>query len=144
MNIGAGKRMAIAGHGDAPPSRRWSAWIPRIAALLALLAIPAVCIASMPSPAECAEAGDFIRNAALARDGGISEERFIGQIRDDVLVIQGFPPQLRWFVQDDDDAEFLIAAATDVFRHPREARMHQGDFVTACLGRTAPAAGTRL
>jgi hypothetical protein len=82
---------------------------------------------------ECVEAGDFIKNAALARDGGVSEADFIGRIRDDIELIQAFPPQLRWFVQDDDDAAFLLGAATDVFQKPRDASEHQRDFVKTCL-----------
>jgi hypothetical protein len=49
--------------------------------------------------AECAEGGEFIRNAALARDAGTSREFFIGRLEEDLILIQAFPPQLRWFVQ---------------------------------------------
>src|SRR5437763_16528374 len=85
--------------------------------LLALIFVPAICIAHQLSTTECTEGSDFIKNAVLARDGGMSEVRFIDKINEDIQVIQSLPPQLRWFVQDDDDAEFLLAAATDVFRH---------------------------
>ena len=57
--------------------------------------------------AECAEGGEFIRNAALARDAGASREFFIGKLAEDLILIQAFPPQLRWFVQDAADEEFL-------------------------------------
>ena len=100
--------------------------------LLLLLAAPAA-MARQPSPDECAEAGDFIRNAALARDGGISEADFIGRVRDDIELIQAFPPHMRWFVQDEDDAEFLLAAATDVFQKPKQAGEHRHDFMRACM-----------
>ena len=98
---------------------------------LLLLALP--CLARQPSATECVEAGDFIKNAALARDGGMTETDFLGRIRDDIELIQSFPPHLRWFVQDDDDAEFLLAAATEVFQKPKRASEHQNDFIKACL-----------
>lgn len=111
--------------------------IPRVppasAAILVLVLLPALCLARAPSANECVEAGDFIKNAALARDGGMAEADFISRIRDDIEIIQSFPPHMRWFVQDEEDAEFLIAAATDVFRKPRLAAEHQRDFVKACL-----------
>jgi hypothetical protein len=111
------------------PVLRWK----KSLALIALLLIPAVCMAHQPSRQECAEGGDFIKNAALARDHGMQEASFISRIQDDIEVIKSFPPPLRWFVQDDEAAEFLIAAATEVFRKPKEASKHQADFVKACL-----------
>jgi hypothetical protein len=113
-------------------------------ALLALMLIPAVAIAHQPSRQECAEGGDFIKNAALARDHGMPEASFISRIQDDIEVIKAFPPPLRWFVQDDEAAEFLIAAATEVFRKPKEASKHQADFVKACLRKVVTKPGTRL
>ena len=106
---------------------------PRTAALLALVLLPSLCLARAPDASECAEAGDFIKNAALARDSGMAEADFLSRIHDDIEVIQSFPPQMRWFVQDEEDAAFLIAAATDVFQKPREAAEHQRDFVKACM-----------
>jgi hypothetical protein len=106
----------------------------RLSAALFLLALfPSLVAARIPSATECMEAGDFIKNAALARDGGMAEADFISRIRDDIEIIQSFPPHMRWFIQDEDDAEFLIAAATDVFQKPRLATDHQRDFVKACL-----------
>ncbi|HYC42209.1 MAG TPA: hypothetical protein VEB70_04395 [Noviherbaspirillum sp.] len=106
---------------------------PRTAALLALVLLPGLCLARVPDPNECVEAGDFIKNAALARDSGMTEADFISRVRDDIEVIQSFPPNMRWFVQDEEDAAFLIAAATDVFQKPRQAAEHQRDFVKACM-----------
>jgi hypothetical protein len=106
---------------------------PRTTALLALVLLPGLCLAHAPDPSECTEAGDFIKNAALARDSGMAEADFISRIRDDIEIIQSFPPHLRWFVQDEEDAAFLIAAATDVFQRPRHAMEHQRDFVKACM-----------
>jgi len=100
--------------------------------LLALALLPGLCAAHQLSKLECREGSDFIKNAALARDGGMNEARFIGQIRDDIEVIKGLPRELRWFVQDEEDADFLLAAAANVFREPKEALAHQSDFLVAC------------
>jgi hypothetical protein len=85
---------------------------------------------------ECVEGSDFIKNTALARDRGANEAAFISKLRDDIEIIQGFPPQLRWFVQDDGDANFLIDATTAVFEEPKAARMHQTEFFVSCIGKS--------
>lgn len=113
-------------------------------ALLALMLIPAVSMAHQPSRQECREGGDFIKNAALARDRGMPEESFISRIQEDIEVIKAFPPPMRWFVQDDEAAEFLIAAATEVFRKPKEASKHQADFIRSCLRKVVAKPGLRL
>ncbi len=110
---------------------------PLCAAFALAILIPVPCLARAPSADECREAGDFIRNAALARDGGMVEADFISRIRDDIEMLQAFPPHMRWFVQDEEDAEFLLAAATDVFQKPRLPADHQRDFVRTCLGKAA-------
>jgi len=99
----------------------WPALPPLLLAFLA-----ATSTAGVPSAKECVEAGDFIGNAALARDGGITEEQFLARIHEDLEVIKAFPPQLRWFVQDDDDARFLVEAASAVFREPKAGRLTIG------------------
>jgi hypothetical protein len=116
----------------------------KILALLTLMLIPALSIAHQPSRQECTEGGDFIKNAALARDRGMPEESFIAKIQDDLEVIKAFPPQLRWFVQDDEAAEFLLAAATDVFRNPKAAPKHQAEFIKACLRKVGAKPPVRL
>lgn len=103
--------------------------------LLALALLPILSAAHQLSKLECSEGSDFIKNAALARDGGMQETRFLDQIRDDIEVIKGLPRELRWFVQDQEDADFLLAAATAVFRDPKEALAHQSDFLIACDGK---------
>jgi hypothetical protein len=102
------------------------------------------CLAHAPSVGECAEGSDFIHNAALARDNGTKESSFLGKIREDIELIQSFPPSLRWFVQDDDDAEFLIGAASEVFQRPRAPDLHRSDFLKACLARTRVTPSARL
>jgi hypothetical protein len=108
--------------------------------LLAFLA--ATSTAGVPSAKDCVEAGDFIGNAALARDRGITEEQFLARIHEDLEVIKAFPPQLRWFVQDDEDAQFLIEAATAVFREPKAAADHRADIIGACMARSRGNSGT--
>ena len=81
---------------------------------------------------ECVEASDFIRNAALSRDGGYLEEAFVARVEDDIAAIQAFPPKSRWVVQDDDDAVMLVGALKEVFRNPLPAEEHQNRFLTMC------------
>jgi hypothetical protein len=123
----------------------FTSWPVRAAVVLLILMLaPAGAAAHQPSPKECVEGGDFIKNAALARDRGMPEESFIGKIQEDIEVIRAFPPHMRWFVQDDEAAEFLLAAATEVFRKPRPASRHQADFIRACLRKVPSKPGLRL
>jgi hypothetical protein len=89
---------------------------------------------------ECVEGSDFIRNAALSRNNGITRSEFIGRMHADIELIQAFPKELRWFVQDDSDAELLLGHAALVFDEPREPESHQAAFLQACIGRTDNAA----
>jgi len=90
------------------------------------------------SIAECSEGGEFIRNAALARENGISREFFLGRLEEDLMVIRAFPPELRWFVQDDSDEAFLSERAAKVFDEPKKPEEHEAAFVRDCLLHTAP------
>ena len=82
---------------------------------------------------ECAEGGDFIRNAALSRENGMDGTTFITKMLADVALIRSFPVELRWFVQDVQDEDFLVKAATDVFEHPKAPEEHQRSFIGACM-----------
>ena len=93
--------------------------------------------ASRPSMAECFEGSDFIANAALSRDAGMSSEAFIGRMEQDFVVIQDFPSELRWFVRDADDEAFLLESAREVFAHPGAAESHRRTFLQACVDRMA-------
>jgi len=84
---------------------------------------------------ECMEGSDFIRNAALSRDYGITREEFLERMRSDILAIQSFPRELRWFVQDEQDEELLIAHAERVFDEPRPPESHQSEFLEVCVSR---------
>ena len=73
--------------------------------------------AAMPSHplAECREGGDFIRNAAVSRDNGITREFFMSRLAGDLMAIRSFPPELRWFARNEDDEALLTNAAANVF-----------------------------
>ena len=103
--------------------------------LAAVFAFGAPAGASVPTLSECFEAGDFIANAALARDNGISREQFMGRLADDFVVIRAFPVDLRWFVKDADDERFLASAAEDVFTLRASPALHRSSFLRACIER---------
>lgn len=86
--------------------------------------------------AECAEGGEFIRNAALARDAGVTREFFVGKLEEDLLVIRSFPPQLRWFVQDAAEEKFLSEAVHAVFDQPLKPAQHESRFISDCIQTT--------
>jgi len=105
-------------------------------AILALTLLLSTGAAAQHSPGECREGGDFIRNAALSRDGGTTREFFVGRLEEDLLTIRAFPPALRWFVHDADDEVFLRAEVEAVFDSPEPSEQHQAGFVERCLRRT--------
>ncbi|MEP6942987.1 MAG: hypothetical protein ABI981_08625 [Betaproteobacteria bacterium] len=96
-------------------------------------------LASHPSLTECLEGSDFIGNAALARDAGMSGERFIERMRHDFMTIHAFPQQLRWFAHDSEDEAFLTDAARAVFDQPALPEAHRQTFLRTCFERMAEA-----
>ena len=94
-------------------------------------------LAHKPSATECQEAGDFIRNAALARDGGTTREFFVDRLHEDYVLIRAFRPELRWFVRDADDEEFLQAEVERVFDAPLAGERHRTDFLERCTQRSS-------
>jgi len=82
---------------------------------------------------ECREAGEFIRNAALSRDNGITRDFFMSRLADDLVAIQAFPTQLRWFVYNEQDEKLLTDAAARVFDAPQPPRRHEIEFVDQCM-----------
>ena len=89
-----------------------------------------------PTLQECLEAGDFIAHAAQARDNGVTKVSFMERLVGDIRLIQAFPPQLRWFVVDPDDAEFLHAESSAVFDAPRPPEAHRAHFLSRCFDRS--------
>jgi hypothetical protein len=102
-------------------------------AALALFAAGA--LAQAHSASECREGGDFIRNAALARDAGASREFFIGKLEDDFAAVRAFPPELRWFVHNAADEDFLRAEVYAVFDEPHASERHRDAFLERCARR---------
>jgi len=86
---------------------------------------------------ECGEGGDFIRNAALSRDNGMSREAFLGRLQDDLATIRSFPPSLRWFVRNAADEAFLVAEVQAVYDLPLSPEQHRPEFIGRCLARPA-------
>ena len=95
--------------------------------------------ASHPSLTECFEGSDFIGNAALARDAGMSEQKFIDRMQQDFTIIHAFPQELRWFAHDVDDESFLLDAARDVFDRPALPEEHRRVFLEVCFVRMGDA-----
>ena len=106
---------------------------------VALSFCPASALAHKPSLQECREAGEFIRNAALARDAGMTREAFLDRLHGDLMAIRAHPPELRWFAQDEDDEGFLVAAVEGVFDAPAKSTEHEADMLRKCLARMDPA-----
>ena len=106
-------------------------WLAAIAALVSLTAS-----ASTLSVADCFEGSDFIANAAMARENGMSGEAFLHRMEEDFQLIQAFPPALRWFAQDEDDERFLFQSAREVFDAPDAPEGHRARFLAACLSRS--------
>jgi hypothetical protein len=101
--------------------------------LAAILYNPFPAAAHALSTQECSEGADYIRNAALSRDGGMSEIAFMEVFDNDLVMLMAIPPTLRWFVQDDEDAEFLRSALHEVFRKPQRPETHAETFAEVCL-----------
>ncbi len=112
----------------------------RLAALFAgaiVLTAPGVSSAHRLTLEECAQGGEFIRHAAMSRDAGISKQFFMDRLAEDIALIQAFPPQLRWFVQDEEDERLLGSAAERVFDRPVKPEQHEAAFVSDCIQTTA-------
>jgi hypothetical protein len=117
-----------------------------IAALCAAAALPAPAPALTVTHEECAEGADFIRNAALSRDNGLSGEAFLERLEGDFAAIRAIAPALRWFARDADDEALLRRAASEVFAAPRDAERHRVEFLASCretvAGNSAPRPGS--
>ena len=103
--------------------------------LMVGLAWSATATAYPHSARECREGGDFIRNAALARDSGYTREFFVNRLEEDFEMIRAFPPQLRWFVRDAGDEKFLRGEVEAVFGKPVASELHRAGFLERCIRR---------
>lgn len=112
--------------------------IGRMPTMLLLLAAGAAfhaADAAATDPGECAQAAQFIGDAARARDAGMTREDFLAHMESDLEVIRTFPPEMRWFAETDEDEEFLLNAAREVFDRPSSPEAHARRFVRACVSR---------
>jgi hypothetical protein len=82
---------------------------------------------------ECREASQFIGNAAQARKNGATREMFVGKLEEDIFLVSAYPPELRWFVHGDEEAQFLRRAVQEVFQFPRDPKDHAASFLADCL-----------
>ena len=89
-------------------------------------------LAGIPTYEECQQGGEFIRNAALARDAGMTRQAFLERMAQDFVLIRALPQELRWFVKDAADEAFFLAAAAEVFDRPQRPAHHESDFLSAC------------
>ncbi len=105
------------------------------ALLVVALCAPPCASASAPTISDCFEASDFIANAALSRDNGMTRDAFITRLTGDFAAIRAFPAELRWFVRDEDDERFLEDAAEHVFDAPSTPADHRRQFLQACFER---------
>lgn len=110
-------------------------------AMTILLATPLVAVAHAHTAGECREGGDFIRNAALARDNGTTREFFVGRLEEDLQTIRAFPAALRWFVADAGDERFLRDEVAAVFDAPLAGEEHRAAFVERCARRSERLSG---
>jgi hypothetical protein len=112
----------------------------RLTVLLAgafALTVPGLSSAHPLTLEECTQGGEFIRHAAMSRDSGITRQFFMDRFAEDMALIQAFPPQLRWFVQDEHDERLLGSAAQRVFDQPMKPEQHEAAFVSDCIQTTA-------
>jgi hypothetical protein len=67
----------------------------------------------------------------------MSRAAFLGRLEEDLMLVQAYPPQLRWFAKDVDDERFLYEAARQVFDAPEAPERHRARFLAACFTREA-------
>src|SRR5437879_13676289 len=101
--------------------------------IVAALSAPLCASASVPTLSDCFEGSDFIANAALSRDNGMTRDAFINRLTGDFAAIRAFPSELRWFVRDEDDERFLEVAAVEVFGTAVYTANARGSILRACL-----------
>ncbi|HEU0200741.1 MAG TPA: hypothetical protein VFR86_09920 [Burkholderiaceae bacterium] len=101
--------------------------------LLALLFAAGPAQAIEVDAGECREASQFIGNAALSRDNGMSKANFVGRLDEDLVILESIPPESRWFAHGEAEARFLRDAVLEVFDAPRLPVEHARDFLANCL-----------
>jgi hypothetical protein len=103
-----------------------------LAAAQFILMTPVPSHALTATTQDCKEAAEFIANAARSRDNGLTSEAFFARFDGDLQLLQSLPPEVRWFVRDEDDEALLRGAAVEVFTSQRTPDEHAGDFLRRC------------
>lgn len=107
--------------------------LPVVLLFVVLVALPETVVASSHDFQECAQAAQFIRNAALARDAGTTtREAFLRRLEDDLMLIKSVPSEMRWFARDLSDEAFLRDAVRRVFDMPIAPRAHESEVLVGC------------
>jgi hypothetical protein len=109
-----------------PANRAVLAW----AAILLAIARPV--IASSHTAAECREGGEFIRNASLSRDNGLSKDAFLNHLIADLSMIRSLPEAVRWFARDEKDESLLVWHAERVYDERLSPEEHEAAFLADC------------
>ncbi|MEZ5728071.1 MAG: hypothetical protein R3E48_08840 [Burkholderiaceae bacterium] len=81
---------------------------------------------------DCAEGADFIGNAARSRDAGMKASQFLDRLEQDLIVVMGMRPAVRWFVYGEREAQMLRAASRAVFDRPQPPKVHARAFRERC------------
>lgn len=86
---------------------------------IVLLLFAAPCFAHERTSDECREAADMVMHFAQARDAkALDKATALQQFDDAVQAVSGFPPEQRWFIEDDEDVALLRGAVVQVFDNP--------------------------
>src|SRR5262245_49824681 len=89
--------------------------------LFALLLVSLGASAHTRSKLECAQLKVFIQVHAYSRDrGAMTRQTSLEILTSDLELIKAFPEQPRWFVEDEDDARFIVREVARVFDDPLE------------------------
>lgn len=98
-----------------------------------VLALPlATAHAESLTAQDCREGSEFIRNAALSRDNGLSAEAFLDRLEADFVMLRHMPTAARWFAYSDIEEHLLRVASRAVFKQPKDAGTHEFEFLGVC------------
>jgi hypothetical protein len=85
---------------------------------------------------DCLEGAEFIGNAARLRDSGRpegTEEVFVSRAIVDLEMIRAYPPEFRWFAQDELTERFLLSEILRVWREIQSPEQHYQSFLDRCI-----------
>lgn len=85
-----------------------------------------------PAKAQCRQAAQFVLQAAMARDAGMSPALFLATLERDLDTLLARPLHQRWFVRSPVEAGLIRFAAVAVFNRPASAAQHGRQFQLIC------------